>query len=283
MFKMSKDFFSLSIEEKSKYCCEDKNGYLKTGVELLSPNLLDFKETMNFKTDISKMEIIPPLFENNKVILEDFLAKLSSLTRVILIGLALCLEIDPYFFIKAHDVKNASRSILRLSHYPPLQRDMKPEHTTRIGSHSDYGTVTVLFQEAPENVIEAASGLQTQRKEKDSDGNIIWDDIPSKKGCVVINVADVLSFWSEGRLRSAVHRVILPEGDRAYKPRYSIVYFVHPDAGYPIHPISSKIPAPFPALKTDTGALKTSFGQSEFYYGESGDVYLKRRLESTLE
>jgi len=280
-FLLQSSFFSTSFEEKDQFHNVNNVGYSKPGHEVLSGGLVDFKESFNFKRDSSEMEVLPPVFETNKIILQEFLKKTWDLTRIILVGLSLSLELEPDYFNRAHHFEKASGSIFRLLHYPPLQNGMNYVNTIMAGNHSDYGTITLLFQEAPSDGSSSASGLQVLMKDKDAQGNSVWGDVPSKKDCIVVNIADLLSFWTEGRLRSAIHRVVLPEENEIQESRYSMAYFVHPDSCYSIYPIVSDIPAPFPALKTESENLKASFGESEFYYGESGDLYLQRRLNST--
>lgn len=281
MFTLGKSFFSLTFEEKNPFKGENNVGYSQPGKERLSETLVDFKESFNFKRDVSTMKDLPPLFENKKQVIQNFLEKTWDLTRTILVGISFSLDLEPDYFNEAHNFEEKSGSIFRLLHYPPLEEKMNCDNTIRAGSHSDYGTITLLFQETPSKEKELASGLQVLMRDTDENGNPKWKDVPSKEECIVVNVADLLSFWTEGRLRSAIHKVIIPEGENASKSRYSMAYFVHPDSSFPIHPIPSKLPAPFPAQKSESGVLKASFGESEFFYGESGDLYLKRRLDST--
>jgi len=48
---------------------------------------------------------------------------------------------------------------------------------------------------------------------------------------VLVNIGDLLSYWTNGLLRSTVHRVVVPRrgADRVgQRDRYSIAYFCHP-------------------------------------------------------
>lgn len=45
---------------------------------------------------------------------------------------------------------------------------------------------------------------------------------------ILVNIGDVLSYWTNGLLRSTVHRVIVPKDSKAGEDRYSIAYFCHP-------------------------------------------------------
>lgn len=59
---------------------------------------------------------------------------------------------------------------------------------------------------------------------------------------ILVNVADLLSYWTNGLLKSAVHRVIVPRGaQHGRQGRYSIAYFLHPADGTQLVPIPSEM------------------------------------------
>lgn len=43
---------------------------------------------------------------------------------------------------------------------------------------------------------------------------------------ILVNIGDLLSYWTGGLLKSTVHRVVFPVGKQS--ERYSIAYFCHP-------------------------------------------------------
>lgn len=46
---------------------------------------------------------------------------------------------------------------------------------------------------------------------------------------ILVNIGDLLSYWTNGLLKSTVHRVIFPKNSRrGGEDRYSIAYFNHP-------------------------------------------------------
>jgi len=60
-------------------------------------------------------------------------------------------------------------------------------------------------------------------------GNEFIDAVPIKNS-IVFNVGDLLQIWSQSKLKSTLHRVILPKDMvRLQKSRQSIVYFTNPD------------------------------------------------------
>ncbi len=102
-------------------------------------------------------------------------------------------------------------TFVRLLHYPPQAPD-SPDDAFGSAPHTDYGFLTVLCQDN-------AGGLEVRRK----DGT--WLKAPPVPGTWVVNVADMLSRWTNGRWQSTPHRVKnLSGGDR-----FSCPYFFDMD------------------------------------------------------
>lgn len=78
-------------------------------------------------------------------------------------------------------------------------------------SHTDYGSVTLLFQHE-------VGGLEVQA------GRSRWISTPVIPGIAIINLGDCLEYWTNGLFKSTQHRVVFRQ-DTATRDRYSMVYF----------------------------------------------------------
>jgi isopenicillin N synthase-like dioxygenase len=129
--------------------------------------------------------------------------------RAIAVGMGLD---DERFFDGFVDVGD---NTLRLLHYPAVDRRVFATNPcqVRAGEHSDYGSITLLFQDQ-------RGGLQV----RSPDGEFV-DATPIEDTCVV-NAGDLLARWSNDTIKSTVHRVVEPpfgDGD-THPSRYSIAW-----------------------------------------------------------
>ncbi len=145
----------------------------------------------------------------------------AGLIHNILRALAVSLSLPTPQLSDAH---SQSLFQLRLLHYPPVPVSLlQSGEKSRISAHSDFGTLTILFQD---NV----GGLEIQNQET---GEFVA--APPVPGGVLVNIGDLMMRWSNGRWRSTVHRVVAPPvlkteregeaGKEMCKPRYSIPFF----------------------------------------------------------
>lgn len=109
---------------------------------------------------------------------------------------------------------------LRLAHYPESAMEQ------RYGAHTDYLTLTILRATQP--------GLQVQKR----DGQFY--DVHLDPRALVINAGDLSEVWTNGRWRSAPHRVVPvahPDNASLSVERYSLGFFTGPAHTVTITPI----------------------------------------------
>lgn len=246
LFSHSSSFF-LSEPESNRLQCVDRannTGYTPMKQESLDPTSSsdgDLKESFylaclarahggsaqaeeKYKPPSQRL---PPTLEAHREELAGFTESCKSVCDEILAGFARAIDLPQEYFTGAHHVQHDR---LRLIHYPP--HPVSSAHTTtsiRAGSHSDYGSCTLLFQRS-------VGGLQVLT----SSSPETWTDIPPQEGCIVVNVGDAMEFWSAGLFRSTQHRVVLPRSEGESGSRFSVAYFCQPDEDAMLVPIGMK-------------------------------------------
>ncbi|RYP14407.1 hypothetical protein DL765_006396 [Monosporascus sp. GIB2] len=147
----------------------------------------------------------------------EFHTKCKELHMEVMRAIAVGLGIDETWFDKFTDEGD---NTLRLLHYPEVNKEVFKVNPgqVRAGAHSDYGSITLLFQDS-------RGGLQVQ-----SPNGAFVDAMPIEDTCVV-NAGDLLARWSNDTIKSTIHRVVEPpSGDGPIHPaRYSIAYFCNPN------------------------------------------------------
>lgn len=211
-FKTMKDFFELPLETKQKYSYRKENnlGYSVMGAENVDPTApKDMKESFNYNDKRTT---------NWPKEIKDFKATaLESINIADKLTLSILSKFDDIFnsgttLVDAH-IPNYSTT--RFIHYPAYTGNIEDKQM-RIGEHSDYGTITLLWQ------INDVPGLQVQ----DLKGE--WHPVPYDDDGVVCNIGDLLQRWTNDYFVSTKHRVV---NSHIHMKRYSMPHFVDPAEG----------------------------------------------------
>jgi len=220
VFAASKQFFALPKSIKDRLAWKDpraNRGYVAQGRErvtdstdekeiaALRESAPDYKESMEIGREVDATyknqwpaEEELPGFRSTML---QFRRDADKLHLEVLRAIAIGLDLEETFF----DSKcNEQWHTLRLLSYPAvpvsLLKGKGGGAGSRAGSHSDYGSLTLLFQD---NV----GGLEVQDPHTGE-----YVAAPPIKDTIVVNVADLLARWSNDTLRSTLHRVVAPEG-----------------------------------------------------------------------
>ncbi|WP_158879451.1 isopenicillin N synthase family dioxygenase [Amycolatopsis anabasis] len=150
----------------------------------------------------------------------EYLDAMTRLSADLLRLFALALELDEDFFADKFD-RHVS-SLVANYYYPQLEPPLPGQ--LRRGAHTDWGSLTVLYQQ------DDLGGLQVLRKTGE------WCDVPAIPGSFVVNIGDLMAFWTGGRWVSTLHRVVNPERGNT-SSRISIPFFYQPNHDASIEPL----------------------------------------------
>jgi isopenicillin N synthase-like dioxygenase len=114
-----------------------------------------------------------------------------------------------------------------IANWYPAQSGRTRTDRVRKGAHSDWGSLTVLWSDGrPGLEIRTPAGG--------------WHPLNLPPGCLVVNVGDLMSRWTNGRWRATVHRVAVPPGGA--RERLSVAWFGLPSYDSMIAALPSCLP-----------------------------------------
>ncbi|KAJ5568497.1 hypothetical protein N7450_010983 [Penicillium hetheringtonii] len=294
-FGLSKKFFaSPAVEKETCRITPNNRGWSGMHTETLDPEHQrtgDFKEAMNFGDfkDGKAQQPIPPVLAPHESEINDFAALCNKTCNRILNLLALGLEVPHDFFTTRHDPSGGpTGSILRYLYYPsifsPATASYKHDKDVRAGAHSDYGSITLLFQRPGQPGLEILTPEGT------------WAPVPIVPGNdasafpfppILVNIGDLLSYWTDGLLKSTVHRVVFPLAEqRSPNPqdRYTLVYFCHPVDATELVPVPSEVVKKHRAKAGGVGVVGFGGGAGTLEPGKrplTAAEHLESRLAAT--
>ncbi|ORY09734.1 thymine dioxygenase [Clohesyomyces aquaticus] len=214
-FEWSKKFFALPSETKllapHPPGGSHHRGYSAPGVEKVSQHTYDaaeiakLREVPDFKEsfesgnphDSAQPNIWLPedALPGFRAFMESYFTSCSTLVHHILDALSIALSVPDPGLSPTH-----SKSLfqLRILHYPAIEKS-ELENRSRINAHSDFGTLTLLFQDS-------VGGLEVE----DPNQPGTFRPATPIEDTVLVNIGDLMARWSNDRWRSTVHRVGLP-------------------------------------------------------------------------
>ncbi|EFY94862.1 non-heme dioxygenase and 2OG-Fe(II) oxygenase superfamily protein [Metarhizium robertsii] len=251
VFEWNKRFFSLPLAAKTKaahpYGPNPHRGYSYIGQEKLSKvkdyekgtrnavEVYDVKES--FDQGPAHDELYPNRWPdegdlpNFRVFMERLYERCHQIHQEILQALALGLGLGPGFF---RDICDQNTSEVRLNHYPGCEAAVLHKGAKRISEHTDFGTVTLLFQDS-------VGGLEIEDQHVPGD----YFPIPfESRSEMIVNIGDCLQRWSNDKFRATSHRVVLPPGssDGWIEDRYSVAYFGKPNRSQAVGALPELLP-----------------------------------------
>ncbi|ORY12945.1 hypothetical protein BCR34DRAFT_586840 [Clohesyomyces aquaticus] len=249
LFEVMKGFFDLDVQEKVKYDFADQGSYF--GYKGLGVGIVDKKGTRdrNEFYNISKDDTLglssklpsPEVLNSHRALYESYINSSHGICDAVLSILSSRLPLSAPTTQNGglpalHKLHSISGDQIRFVKAPPQKQDIA---SVALGEHTDFGSVTVLFnrlgglQVRLPDYIDAIPPVSTGKTEGlgvDTrlcrDG---WAYVRPLPGHCIVNLGDALVKFSNGKLRSNIHRVVAPPGEQGAVTRYSLVYFCRPE------------------------------------------------------
>lgn len=157
-----------------------------------------------------------------------YYAALESLASDLMSLFAVGLGLQPSFF---EGLIDDHISNLTANFYPPITEPPLSSQY-RKGPHSDWGSLTILYQDD-------VGGLEVLDRKSDT-----WMPVPTIADTFVVNVGDLMSLWTNGRWNSTKHRVVVPQPEHWDRLRVSIPFFHVPNWSAEVHCIPTCLDTP---------------------------------------
>ncbi|MED6200605.1 Scopoletin 8-hydroxylase [Stylosanthes scabra] len=219
-------FFSLSPEEKCLFCPGvSPSSKVKYGTSFVpeKEKALEWKDyiSMGYTNDEDALQYWP---NQCKEVALDYLKLSSKMVReiveILIENLGVKLEESRIEGI-------IGMKMVNMNYYPACP---DPELTVGVGRHSDMGTMTVLLQDG-------IGGLYVKLDEDNNNNDGEWVEIPPIHGALVINIGDTIQILSNGKYKSAEHRVRTTNSES----RVSIPVFTAPKPTEKIGPLEELV------------------------------------------
>lgn len=223
-------FFAHPLEEKQQVAVNRRHrGFLRQGGAVMRDDVKpDLKESFNWAFEVPEDSPLQradrPLIGPNvwpeappelRTALYGYYEDVVACGRDLMRAFALALDLPRDFFADKFDCPLARGSAI---YYPPQPPDLG-EAQFGVGPHTDYGCLTLLWQDD-------SGGLQVQGR---GGTWVLAHPIP---GTFVCNVGDLLARWSNDRFVSTPHRVVNTSGHE----RFSLPVFFDPNPETVIDP-----------------------------------------------
>lgn len=254
-------FFRLPLEQRlalDNRTSAQFRGYTRLGTEI-TRGRADSREQIDFGPDREPLSDIPAdqLFlrlqgrnqwpdgypQLGRVALQ-WAALMEGIGAELLAGISVALGLPEDYF--SEPFKGSPAWMSKLVHYVGGQ---VPEAGTQgVGSHADYGFVTLLLQDE-------VGGLEVQPH-----GQQDWIPVEPIPGALVVNLGEMLEVATSGYLMATIHHVIAPPPG---VDRYSVPFFYSPrlDSVIETVPLPADLAAEAPGVTDDPeNPMLSSYG-----------------------
>ncbi|KAK4192672.1 hypothetical protein QBC35DRAFT_458931 [Podospora australis] len=174
----------------------------------------------------------PPVIESSKSLLKSFTKHSHDVGMIILQTLARQLNLpndQEFTNLNRFDQPSGDHCRLIKTSGSPQASSSNSEKSIGLPSHTDFGSVTILFNWLGGLQIESSSPTEEEFK---------WQWVKPIPNHAIINFGDAMVTFTNGALKSAKHRVVPLPGEQATRDRHSVVYFVRPHNDVPMKPVA---------------------------------------------
>lgn len=211
-FAFAENFFNQSDEFKLKVRSPDGHyGFIPFGTEHAKyTHIMDLKEFYQTTGPTQPDHLWPEIAEFKSAV-NALYFELERCLKYCLQATAIYLGYTGSQRTILSDLLGSGNGLMRMLHYPPVDRKLSMPGAIRSAPHEDISMMTVIPRAT-------RPGLQIKSHQGE------WLDVMVPDNAAIINAGDTLSYITNGIIPSTTHRVINPD-KHDDSPRYSIPFF----------------------------------------------------------
>ena len=169
--------------------------------------------------------------------MKSFVHSAHTITKLLLGHLSQHLHLPGHTLKSLHRLDAVSGDQVRFLKASPQKKE---DNRTALGEHTDFGSITVLFNRLGGLQVKLPPGIdalnthsENNKKRCEERGskrsNNRWAFVRPLPFHAIINLGNALTKFSAGILRSNIHRVVAAPGLQATHTKFSVVYFARPE------------------------------------------------------
>lgn len=248
LFSLMKTFYDLPVSEKVQYDFKSKGSYF--GYKGYGEGIVDKNGTRdrNEFYNVSKDDVLglsEPLpspgclsGQAERALFRSYLERSHTICNAVITLLSSRLSLTSVTkqnggLQALHRLDSISGDQIRFVRAPPQEPSTKG---VALGEHTDFGSVTVLFNRLGGLQVRLPEGMDAVPPEEDGMSDVEktlcqdgWCYVKPLPGHCIVNLGDALVKFSNAAVRSNIHRVVAPPGRQGEVERYSLVYFCRPE------------------------------------------------------
>lgn len=241
---------TVPVEEKKAFLMRPERGVLDRGYSSSGPDsegIAKFVESINIPRDELFVKTtpgwkLPGWLQPHKALFKEIQTEAHAVEQIILRILEQELELPAGSFTETHQLDAPTYSFLRVLRYPPagLSGAGEMRERPRVFAHRDVVSIAMLFT--------WVSGLQipaedAQYIDSETPTEESWRWVRPEAGYMIVNLGDSMPVFTNGALKSGLHRVVTAHGEQANLDRVSVLFTGRPNWDVPMVPlVSPKIP-----------------------------------------
>ncbi|KAM3523157.1 hypothetical protein NHJ13051_005270 [Beauveria bassiana] len=251
---------TLPEEVKRGYRTRVETGVLDRGYTMTTPQgqgVAKYVESLNIPRDELFAKTtpgweLPTWLKQHQDLFKEIQVDAHAVEQTLLAALEKHLGLATGSLTKTHQLEIPSYSFLRVLRHPPSDPATAIRDRPRIFAHRDVVSISMLFTWLGGLQIPKDDAANPTDDTAANDDSWLW--VPPEAGHMIVNLGDAMPIFTNGVLKSGLHRVVTAPGEQAKFDRMSVLLTGRPNWEVPMEPLKG---TNIPTLNLEQAENKT--------------------------